>query len=57
MKGYDIGDKKVILYVGRISKRKGIDKLVLAFNELVKEKEDVHLVIAGRDYGYLLARN
>ncbi len=42
-------DKKIVLFLGRIHKKKGLDILVRAFNLIVKEKTDVHLVIAGND--------
>ena len=51
---YSIGnDEKVILYLGRIHKIKGIDLLVKAFTDLIKELDDVRLVIAGPDDGFL----
>ena len=46
-------DEKMILYLGRIHKFKGIDLLVNAFADLVKELDDVRLVIAGPDDGFL----
>ena len=48
-------DKKIILYLGRIHKIKGIDFLVKAYAYLVNEikYKDVILVIAGPDDGYL----
>lgn len=48
-------DKKIILYLGRIHKIKGIDFLVKAYAYLVKELKfnDTLLVIAGLDSGYL----
>lgn len=41
-------DSKTIVYVGRIEKRKGVDFLVDAFAELVKEMPEAHLIIAGQ---------
>lgn len=38
---------KTIVYVGRLEKRKGVDWLLLAFAELVKEIPRAHLIIAG----------
>lgn len=38
---------KTILYLGRVEKRKGSDLLLKAFAELVKQKPEAHLVIAG----------
>jgi glycosyltransferase involved in cell wall biosynthesis len=47
------GDHEVVLYLGRIHKTKGITLLVDAFAELAKERDDIALVIAGPDRGYL----
>lgn len=44
--------KKVILYVGRIYKNKGIDILINAFSLLRNEFKDVYLVLAGADFNY-----
>ena len=44
--------EKIILYLGRIHKRKGLDLLVRVFSELQK-KLHIKLVIAGPDDGYL----
>ncbi len=38
---------KTIVYVGRLEKRKGVDYLLSAFAELVKEMPKAHLIIAG----------
>ena len=46
-------DEKIILYLGRIHKIKGVDLLVKAFADLIKELDDVRLVIAGPDDGFL----
>ena len=46
-------DEKVILYLGRIHKIKGIDLLAKAFADLIKELDDVRLVIVGPDDGFL----
>jgi glycosyltransferase involved in cell wall biosynthesis len=48
-------DEKIILYLGRIHKIKGIDLLVNAFADLVTELDDVRLVIVGPDDGFLSA--
>ena len=47
--------EKVVLYLGRIHRIKGIDLLVRAFAGLLKDMGDVRLVIAGPDDGFLLA--
>lgn len=44
--------ERMILYLGRLHKSKGIDTLVKAFFKLTKETNDVMLVIAGSDEGY-----
>ena len=48
-------DKKIILYLGRIHRTKGIDFLIKAYAYLVRNSNfnDVVLVIAGPDDGYL----
>jgi glycosyltransferase involved in cell wall biosynthesis len=40
--------KKIVLYFGRLIKRKGVDFLIKAFADISKEKKDVVLVIAGK---------
>jgi len=46
-----ITGKRIILYVGRISPRKGIDTLIEAYAHL--RNDDVVLVIAGNDMGFM----
>jgi len=48
-------DKKVILYLGRIHRSKGIDLLIKAYAYLIEKmgNKDAVLVIAGPDDGYL----
>jgi glycosyltransferase involved in cell wall biosynthesis len=50
---YNLKDGNIVLYVGRIHKIKGLDILIRAYSELLKEKKDLKLVIAGNDFGYL----
>ncbi|MFC1904249.1 glycosyltransferase [Chloroflexota bacterium] len=45
-------DQKVILYLGRIDKVKGLDLLAQAFTQVLNDLKKVILVIAGPDYGY-----
>jgi len=45
-------DEKVILYLGRIHRTKGIDLLVKAFAETSKEIDSIRLVLVGPDDGY-----
>lgn len=46
-------NEKIVLYLGRIHKIKGIDILLNAFLEITKELNDVKLVIVGPDGGFL----
>ena len=48
-----IDSQKIVLYLGRIHKMKGLDILVKAFTGLYQKRQDVKLVIAGPDDGYL----
>jgi glycosyltransferase involved in cell wall biosynthesis len=50
---YRIEEKYLILYFGRINKRKGIEFLIKSFFQLNNERNDVFLVIAGHDEGCL----
>ncbi|GAG74829.1 unnamed protein product, partial [marine sediment metagenome] len=43
----------IILYVGRIAKGKGVDKLIKILNIVSKKNKRVKLVIIGGDAGYL----
>jgi glycosyltransferase involved in cell wall biosynthesis len=55
-KKFDIQDnKKILLYLGRIHKTKGIDFLIKAFAYLIKDMkcDNTVLVVAGPDDGYL----
>lgn len=49
---YDIKEDHMILFLGRIHKRKGIDFLIKSFSELTREMSDVVLVIIGPDDRY-----
>jgi len=44
---YEIADKEIILYVGRLVERKGVEYLIKAFAKLRSERDDVVLVVAG----------
>lgn len=48
-------DEKMIVYLGRLHKSKGIDLLVKTFADVSKELNNVRLVLVGPDDGYLLA--
>ena len=41
-------DTKTIVYVGRLEKRKGVEYLLEAFNQLVQEMPNTHLIVAGK---------
>lgn len=45
--------EKVVLYLGRLHKRKGIDFLINTFSSLLDLKKDNKLIIAGPDDGFL----
>ncbi len=49
-KKYGLTGEKIILYLGKITPRKGVDFLVKAFSEL--KMDDSVLVIAGNDMGF-----
>lgn len=49
---YGIREKNIILYLGRVNERKGVDFLIRSFSLLRKSLSDVILVIAGADDGY-----
>lgn len=46
-------NKRYVLFLGRINKQKGLMLLYEAFEMLSKEENDIYLVIAGPDDGYL----
>lgn len=55
---FNIGDnEKIVLYLGRLHKTKGIDLLINAYSELIRELNEVRLVIVGPDDGFLLTLN
>jgi len=45
----EIGDKQIILFLGRINFKKGLDLLVQALARVVCGRDDFHLVVAGPD--------
>ncbi|MEE9543272.1 MAG: glycosyltransferase [Thermodesulfobacteriota bacterium] len=49
-KKYALGDKEVILFLGKMTPRKGIDFLVKSFAEL--DRPNAVLVLAGNDMGF-----
>jgi glycosyltransferase involved in cell wall biosynthesis len=52
-KKYGTENSDVILYVGRIAKGKGVDKLIKILNLVIKKNKRVKLIIVGGDAGYL----
>ena len=46
-----LADRKVVLFLGRLSEKKGLDVLVGAFADICKRRHDLFLVIAGPDEG------
>ena len=48
-------ETRIVLYLGRIHERKGIELLIEAFEDLINEKKfsNILLVIAGPDVGYM----
>lgn len=51
-RSYGLEGKKLVVYVGRLSPRKGLVPLVQAFRQLSEHRGDVHLVLVGPDDGY-----
>jgi glycosyltransferase involved in cell wall biosynthesis len=47
----ELRNKKLILYLGRIHEKKGIDLLIKAFSKIHEKDDSVNLVIAGPDQG------
>ena len=52
-KKYGTENSDVILYVGRIAKGKGVDKLIKILNLVIKKNKRDKLIIVGGDAGYL----
>lgn len=46
---HDLGDKKIVLFLGRIAKSKGLDLLFEAFGQVSAGRDDLVLVLAGPD--------
>jgi glycosyltransferase involved in cell wall biosynthesis len=46
-----IGDRKVILFFGRLNFKKGVDVTIASFKALARERDDVFLLMAGPDDG------
>jgi glycosyltransferase involved in cell wall biosynthesis len=52
MQKYNLQDKQIVMFLGRINWIKGIDFLVESFALLAKTRNDIALVIVGNDDGY-----
>lgn len=50
---YGITQENIILYLGRVNRRKGIDVLINACSDFFRHQHDTKLVIAGADDGFL----
>jgi len=48
----ELDGKRIVLFIGRLQKVKGLDILVKAFAALARERSDLALVIAGPDEGF-----
>lgn len=46
-----LGNKRILFFAGRITRAKGIDLLLQAFSMVLRENREVHLAIAGEDFG------
>ena len=46
---YDLRGKKIILHLGRITPKKGLDILASAFSRVARDRDDVVLILAGPD--------
>jgi glycosyltransferase involved in cell wall biosynthesis len=51
-KEYNIKEKHIIMFFGRLNRIKGIDFLVESFYELTQQRDDVILAIVGSDDGF-----
>ncbi len=45
----EIGERRILLFLGRLNFKKGLDVLARAFGRVAQARADVHLVIAGPD--------
>jgi glycosyltransferase involved in cell wall biosynthesis len=45
----EIGTRRILLYLGRLSYSKGLDVLAAAFSRIAAQRNDVHLVFVGPD--------
>ena len=48
-----LGGKRIVLFMGRIDQKKGLNLLLAAWARIVEKADDIHLMIAGPDCGML----
>jgi glycosyltransferase involved in cell wall biosynthesis len=48
----EIGNRRIVLFLGRLNFKKGIEILVPAFAAAAAQQDDIHLVLAGPDGGF-----
>jgi glycosyltransferase involved in cell wall biosynthesis len=53
----EVKGKQVVLFLGRLNRVKGLDVLIEGFRLAAKDRDDLHLVIAGPDEGYGVPAN
>jgi glycosyltransferase involved in cell wall biosynthesis len=46
-----IGERKVVLFLGRLNYKKGVDVVIEAFSRVAQRRNDIFLVLAGPDDG------
>lgn len=56
VKKYSLENKKIVLFVGRLIKRKGVDYLIKSFDG-VKDKDAVLIIVGGGDFYNLGSKN
>ena len=52
-KKYNLEDSKIISYLGRISKYKGVQHIIEVLPKLVEKNKKIKLLVMGRDEGYV----
>jgi glycosyltransferase involved in cell wall biosynthesis len=49
---HQLGDRKIVMSLGRINRIKGLDFLIKSFKDLTASRDDLSLVVVGPDDGY-----
>jgi|GEM_PF-1223686 glycosyltransferase involved in cell wall biosynthesis len=49
---WNVRAKNILLFAGRIAKAKGVDLLISALPQIIKQIPDTHLVLIGEDFGF-----